>query len=483
MWQGTLQKIDNYRYEIPKTYKQGMKTSGIIYANQEMMNTLKNDNAPEQVANVTFLPGILGKSLAMPDIHWGYGFPIGGVAGLDDENGVLSPGGVGYDINCGVRLVRTNLTLKDVQPKIKELIDEIFVNVPSGVGSEGKIKVSMQELDLVLKEGAKWGVEKGYGWQKDLEYLEENGFMKNALPEKVSFRAKQRGTPQIGSLGAGNHFLEVQKVEEIYDYEIAKILGITQKEQIMVMIHTGSRGLGYQIAEDYIEVMNNAVRKYNIQLPDRQLCCAPTNSKESEDYFKAMQCGANYAWANRQLIVHWVREAFEKVFKRKAEEMDMNIVYDVAHNIAKLEEHIINGKRQKIYVHRKGATRSFGKNREEVPLKYREIGQPVLIPGDMGRESYVLVGTEKAMEETFGSTCHGAGRVMSRNEAMRRFTPEGIRRELALKGIYVREASKNVLTEEAPSAYKNVANVVDVCHGAGISKKVVRLKPLGVMKG
>jgi tRNA-splicing ligase RtcB len=424
------------------------------------------DSSPEQVANVTTLPGIVGKSLAMPDIHYGYGFPIGGVAAMDAELGVISPGGVGYDINCGVRMVRTNLDIKDIQPKIRELIDTIFNNVPSGVGSEGKIRLKGNEIEDVLSGGAKWAVEHGYGWQGDLEVLEEQGMMANADPSAVSQRAKSRGVPQLGTLGAGNHFLEVQRVGEIFEPETAKTFGIDRVDQAIVMIHTGSRGCGYQIAEDYINEMRGAVKKYNITLADPELVAAPFNSPEGQKYFKAMACGANYAWANRQLILHWVRESF-----------------DVCHNIAKLEEHEFEGSRKKVIVHRKGATRAFAKGSTDVPLKYRSAGQPVLIPGDMGTSSYILVGTEQAMRETWGSTCHGAGRVMSRSEAIRRFTPDQIRAQLSGKGIYVRAASKDVLTEEAPAAYKRVDDVVGICSGAGISRLVAKMIPLGVMKG
>ncbi len=482
-WTGPLKKIDEYRYEIPKDYKPGMRTSGIIYMDAKMLDLVTRDNALEQVANVATLPGIVGKSLAMPDIHWGYGFPIGGVAATDAEEGVLSPGGVGFDINCGVRLIRTNLSSKDITPKTKELIDTMFINIPSGLGSKGKIRVTHEELKNVLEQGVPWAVEKGYGWEEDLEYLEENGHMDIADVSKVSERAIQRGMPQLGSLGAGNHFLEIQRVDKIYDERTAKVLGIEHEGQITVMIHTGSRGCGHQIASDYIKEMERAVKKYNIILPDRQLACAPTTSKESQDYFKAMACAANFGWTNRQLILHWVRESFEKVLKHSAEDLDMHLVYGITHNMAKLEEHEVDGKKRKLYVHRKGATRAFAEGSADIPRKYRSIGQPVLIPGDMGTASYVLVGTKKAMEETFGSTCHGAGRVMSRRAATRRFNASSIKESLRQKGIYVRAASRDVLTEEAPESYKRIDDVVRIVHGAGISRMIARLTPLGVMKG
>jgi tRNA-splicing ligase RtcB len=482
-WRGPLEKLDEYRFRIPQSYKSGMRTCGIIYANEELIKGVKQDEAPEQVANVATLPGIVGPSMAMPDIHWGYGFPIGGVAATDAEEGVISPGGVGYDINCGVRLLRTNLEVKDVQEKLKPLIDTIFEEVPSGLGSKGKVRLDVRELDAVLEGGARWAVEKGFGRPEDIDHIEENGRMDGADTSTVSRLAKQRGAPQLGTLGSGNHFLEIQRVEEIFDDGAARAMGISGPGQVMVMIHTGSRGCGYQICDDWLKVMHGAFRKYGISLPDEQLACAPASSIEAQHYFKAMACGANYAWANRQLITHWVREAFGKVLGQRPEELDLGVIYDIAHNIAKLEEHELDGKRRRLYVHRKGATRSFGPGRSEVVPAYRSLGQPVLIPGNMGSESYVLLGTERAMRETFGSACHGAGRVMSRNQAVRQFRDRQIIEALREKGIYARGASDTVMSEEAPGAYKDVSSVVDVCHGAGIARKVARLKPMGVMKG
>jgi len=487
-WNGPLKKINNFCFEIPSSYKGeknnlNMKTSAYIYADEKMISSIREDNAPEQTANMTILPGIIGKAMAMPDIHWGYGFPIGGVAATDIENGVISPGGVGFDINCGIRLVRTNLFEDDLnQNIIKNLTDKMFTNVPSGLGSKSKIRLNKQELEKVLSQGAKWAVENGYGWGQDTKFLEENGCLKNADIKHVSEKAKQRGLSQVGSLGAGNHFLEIQKVAEIYDGKAAKTFGIHKKGQITVMIHTGSRGFGHQVCTDHLKILEKAVKKYNIWLPDRQLACAPINSKEGDSYLKAMACAANFAWANRQLIVHWVRESFEEILKQKAEQMDMNIIYDVCHNIAKIEEHEINGKKTKICVHRKGATRAFGPERKEIPLEYREVGQPVIIPGDMGTESYILKGTNKA-KETFYSTCHGAGRVMSRHKATKKWRGEEIIKNLKQKNIYIHPASLKVAAEEAPGAYKKIKNVVDIVHGAGFSKKVVKLKPLGVVKG
>jgi tRNA-splicing ligase RtcB len=487
-WNGPLNKIDEFRYEIPSSYKGErnnlkMRTSAVIYANSQMIDSIRKDNALEQAANVAMLPGIVGKSLAMPDIHWGYGFPIGGVAATDAEEGVISPGGVGFDINCGVRLVRTNLTINDLdEKKIQHLVDEMFINVPSGLGSKAKVRLSRKELDDVLQLGARWAVENGYGWKEDVEYLEENGCLKQADISKVSEKAKQRGAPQLGSLGAGNHFLEIQKVAKIYDSVAAKAFGVKDVGQIMVMIHTGSRGFGHQVCTDHLRVLEQAVRKYNIWLPDRQLACAPVHSKVGQDYLKAMACAANFAWCNRQMIVHWVRESFGRILNESAENLDMGIVYDVCHNIAKLEEHEVDGKKRKLCVHRKGATRSFGPGKNEVPMKYRDVGQPVLIPGDMGTKSYLLRGTKEA-EETFESTCHGAGRVMSRRQAVRQWRGESIQDDLKKKGIYVHPASWKVMAEEAPDAYKDVSEVVNVTHGAGISLKVAKLLPLGVVKG
>ena len=478
-----MNKKDEFRFEIPKSFKSCMTTSAVIFSDDKMIKSVCADNAPEQAANVACLPGIVGKSLAMPDIHWGYGFPIGGVAAFDSEKGIISPGGIGYDVNCGVKLVRTDLTVKDVGPNIKKVIDTIFQNVPSGVGEKGKLRLTGSEVEDVLDQGARWAVSKGYGWEDDLASCEENGCMKTADSSKVDSKAKQRGAPQLGTLGGGNHFLEVQRVERIFDEAAAKAFGITGPDQIVVSIHSGSRGCGHQIASDYIRVMENALRKYSIQVPDRQLACAPVHSQEGQDCFAAMSAAANYAWANRQLILHWVRESFEQALGRKAEEIGMRCVYDVAHNICKLEEHEFEGRRTKLYVHRKGATRAFDSSRAEVPQKYRSVGQPVLIPGDMGSASYVLVGTPGAMAETFGSTCHGAGRLMSRTSATKRFSANEVVSLLQGRGIYIRAASKDGIVEEAPGAYKDVDEVVRIAHGAGISKMVARLKPIGVMKG
>jgi tRNA-splicing ligase RtcB len=487
MWNGPLEKIGEYRYEIPASYRGekgniDMCVPAIIYASDDMIPSIKQDNAPEQAAAVATLPGIVGRSMAMPDIHWGYGFPIGGVAATDGEEGVISPGGVGFDINCGVRLVRTNLTAENLDQKtIKRLVDELFRNVPSGVGSKARVRLDKRRMDDVLENGARWAIENGYGWEEDARYLEENGRMAIADATHVSDKAKERGKEQVGSLGAGNHFLEIQQVGEIFDERTASVYGV-ERGQITVMIHTGSRGCGHQICTDHLRVLEQAVRKYDIHLPDRQLACAPVKSREGESYFRAMACAANFAWANRQMIVHWVRQSFENVLQTPAEDLDMHIVYDVCHNIAKYEEHEVDGTKRHVYVHRKGATRSFGPSRPDVPTAYAAVGQPVIIPGDMGTESYLLKGTDAAAE-TFGSTCHGAGRVMSRSAAKRRWNGRDIARKLQQMGIYVHAASWEVVAEESPEAYKDVGAVVDTAHGAGLSLKVAKLLPLGVVKG
>ena len=478
-----LEQIDAWRYRIRKTYKPGMRTEGRLYISRELMQDAFGDKAVEQVANVAFLPGIVGASLAMPDIHWGYGFPIGGVAATDIESGgVISPGGVGFDINCGVRLMRTGLQKSDLSAKTEELCNELFRSVPAGVGSKGELRLSAAEEKRLMRKGAAWAVEQGMGTAEDLVHTEEQGRMADADPDAVSARAYERGRQQSGTLGSGNHFVEVQYVEKIFDDASAQTLGL-HEGQVTVMIHTGSRGLGHQVCTDYIQTMLGAMRKYGITVPDRQLACAPVNSPEGQDYLRAMNCAANYAWANRQVLMHRVREAFERFFKTGWQGLQMSLVYDVAHNMAKIEEHTVDGQQKKLCVHRKGATRAFGPGNPAVPEQYRRIGQPVIIPGDMGRCSYVLVGTEQAMLETFGSTCHGAGRVKSRSEAIRTLDAREVLNELKAKGIVVRATGRETICEEAPQAYKDVNQVVEVVHEAGISRKVCRLKPLAVVKG
>jgi tRNA-splicing ligase RtcB len=482
-WNGPLEKLDDNRLRIPKSYNPKMRVDGIIYADANLIDDIKADQAPEQVANVATLPGIVGQSLAMPDIHWGYGFPIGGVAAFTLADGVVSPGGVGYDINCGVRLLRTRLMREDLKPQLLErLVRAIYDNVPSGVGSKGKIRISRHEVAQVLTHGARWAVDSGYGTEEDLEYTEEHGQMAGADLAGVSERALERGMPQLGTLGAGNHFLEIQEVTEVYDAKAAATLGISLG-QITVMIHTGSRGLGYQICDDNVKLLGAVSKKYGIELVDRQLACAPVESPEGRRYFGAMVCAANYAWANRQAIAHWVREAFSQVLGLSLEQLGMGQVYDVAHNIAKFEQHMVGKDCVKLCVHRKGATRAFGPGDQTIPARYRHLGQPVLIPGDMGTSSYLLVGTTRAEQETFGSACHGAGRVWSRTRALKETERRNVATELRGKGIMVMAASREVLREEVPDAYKDVDKVVDVCARAGIANKVARMKPLGVVKG
>jgi tRNA-splicing ligase RtcB len=482
-WSGPLEKVDPFRFTIPRSYKPQMRTSGLIFIGESMIPQLRQDHAPEQVANVATMPGIVGMSMAMPDIHWGYGFPIGGVAAFDYDAGVISPGGIGYDINCGVRLIRTDLLEADVRPHIRALTDVCFKNVPSGVGEGGLVKVSRQELARLATDGVAWAVEKGYAWPDDPEHIEAEGHLDDADFGRVGERAVTRGKDQVGSLGAGNHFVEIQKVERVYDEPAAKALGIDQVGQVCVMVHTGSRGFGHQIATDSIEACERVVKREKIELPDLQLACAPIGSKEGQDYWKAMCCGANFAWNNRQLITFGVRNAFADVLRRSAEDMGMGIVYDVCHNIGKVEEHQVDGGRRKVVVHRKGATRAFPAGHPETPAKYRSVGQPVLIPGDMGTCSFVLVGLPTAMERSFGSSCHGAGRQMSRKAATRAFEARDVVRSLEDRGIYLHAASRAGIVEEAPGAYKNVEDVVRVAEGAGLTKIVARMVPLGVVKG
>ncbi len=477
-----LQRIDEVRWLLPKGYKARMRVPGLIISTEKLIRGVEKMSV-DQLANVATLPGIYKYSLAMPDMHSGYGFPIGGVAAFDAHEGVISPGGVGFDINCGVRLLRTDLRESDVRPKLKQLVEKLFSNVPSGLGSRGKVRLSPAQLDEVISMGARWAVENGYGWEEDLAHTEEGGMMEGADPSAIGRRAKERGAPQLGSLGSGNHFLEVQVVDKIYDPEAARVMGIEGPGQITVMIHTGSRGFGHQVADDYLGLMLREARNLDFRLPDRQLVCAYAGSKLAQRYFSAMKGAANYAWANRQMIVHWVRESFEAVFGRSAEDMGMRMVYDVAHNIAKLEEHVVDGKTVKVFVHRKGATRAFPPGRPEIPPDYRDIGQPVLIPGSQGTASYVMVGTEQAMRETFGTSAHGAGRVMSRARAKRTYRGSQIVEMLARKGIIVKPASLAVAAEEAPGAYKDVDEVVLATHKAGIARMVARLRPIGVVKG
>jgi tRNA-splicing ligase RtcB (3'-phosphate/5'-hydroxy nucleic acid ligase) len=478
-----LEKVNDYMWRIPQ-YKPEMRVPGMVFANQALLEKMQTDRTLWQCSNVAQLPGIYKHAVTLPDGHEGYGFPIGGVAATDYENGVISPGGVGYDINCGVRLLSTTMSEKDVRPKLAPLAETIFRNVPSGLGSRRKdFTISTNDLEKLVVEGVQWLIDRGLGWAEDAKHCEENGHMKNANPDKVSNTAKNRGLTQIGTLGSGNHFLEIQKVDKIFNPKTAKAFGLTHEGQVTVMIHCGSRGYGHQVCSDYLRVMEHAVQKYKISLPDRELACAPGSSSEAKDYIEAMACAVNYAFANRQAIMHWVRQSFQQVYGQNAEKFGLNLVYDVAHNIAKVETHNIDGVQKKVWVHRKGATRAFPAGHPDVPDDYRSEGQPVLIPGSMGTSSWVLVGSQKAMDLTFGSTAHGAGRMMSRSAAKRQYWGGDIKTGLEKRGIVVRAASVSVLAEEADQAYKNVDMVADVSDKVGIATKVARLVPLAVVKG
>ncbi|MBI3020643.1 MAG: RtcB family protein [Candidatus Omnitrophica bacterium] len=481
-WTGPLEKIDDYRWRIPQSYSPGMRVPGLVFADEKLLADIKTDQSLQQVANVAHLPGIVKVSMAMPDIHWGYGAPIGGVAAFDVESGIVSPGMVGYDQNCGVRLVRTDLTVEDVQPKLRTLIASLFNDIPCGVGMSGDIRISKKDADRVMTQGSRWVISKGYGVAEDAAHTESQGCLDGADPSQVSERAFQRGSDQLGTLGSGNHFLEVQAVETVYDEQAANVLGL-HSGHVTVMIHSGSRGFGYQICDDYLDVTERTMAKYGISVPDRQLACAPISSDEGQRYLGAMRCAANYAWSNRQCLMHLARLTFERVFGKSWEQLGMHLVYDVAHNIAKFETHRVEGRDQTVCVHRKGATRAFPPGHPETPEGYREIGQPVIIPGDMGRHSYVLVGTQQAMEESFGSCCHGAGRVMSRSEAVRQAAGRSIEQELERQGIIVMGRGRKGVAEEQPSAYKDVNDVVQVVHNAGLAKRVARMRPIGVIKG
>lgn len=477
-----LKPIRENVWELPKTAKKGMNVPSRLFLSKNLLKDV-HDGAIEQIANVAFLPGIHKNSIALPDMHFGYGFPIGGVAALDYENGGLSPGGIGFDINCGVRLLRTNLEAEKIKPHVSKILDSFFNNIPSGVGKRGKMKLSFSELKNVLEQGAKWAVQKGYGTERDLEHLEEKGCLAGADATKVSEKALKRGSPQLGTLGAGNHFLEIQKVEEIFLPEIAKAFGIEKKGQIMIMIHSGSRGFGHQVCTDYLQILERKFRDLIRNLPDRELVYAPSGTRECKDYFAAMASAANFAWTNRQMIMHWVRESVHKTLGVSEQDANIQVVYDVAHNVGKIEEYNIDGKRTKVFIHRKGATRAFGPNSDDLPNDYKSVGQPVIVPGSMGTASYVLVGTETAKNETFSSVCHGAGRTKSRHKALKTYRGEAIKNELGKQGIVVRSASWKTIAEEAPGVYKDVDEVVKVCQVAGIAKIVAKMRPLGVVKG
>jgi tRNA-splicing ligase RtcB len=480
---GYISRVDENLYRLERGFQNGMRVPGYIYVSDILMQQAQKDNALSQVANVATLPGIVSASLAMPDIHWGYGFAIGGVAAFDPRReGIVSPGGVGYDINCGVRLLRTNLDADETKEQIEPVINQMFRDIPVGVGEEGDFVFDGKKMERILREGSQAIVKEGLGWPRDLEHIEEGGALDGANPDLVTERARERGRRQCGTLGGGNHFIEIQRVDEIFDPEAANTYGL-HEGMLTVMIHTGSRGLGHQTCDDTLRIMRDAVLKYGIELPDRQLACAPLESKEGRDYIAAMACAANFAWANRSILTHMIRNAFERVMGESAERLGLEIVYDVAHNIAKWETHTVDGKKSRLLVHRKGATRAFPAGHRDVPESYRHVGQPVLIPGDMGSASWVLRARDKAMEMTFGSACHGAGRAMGRNEAKRTIDYNKLIRQMDEKGIIVRAASKKGLVEEAPDAYKDVDEVVEVTHRSGISTKVARLVPLAVIKG
>lgn len=476
-----IEKVSDFKWRIPKQGK--MRVDGIVYASEKLLKGLTEDQSLQQVANVAHLPGIVKYSIAMPDIHWGYGFPIGGVAAFRMEDGVISPGGVGYDINCGVRLLRSDIPKQQALAKARELVAALFQNIPTGVGSHRKdLKLSHGEMKKMAREGARWAFSQGFGYAEDIEHIEERGTIPQADPQEVSPRAFERGRDQLGTLGSGNHFVEVGYVDEIFDPEAAEALGLA-KDHVTVIVHTGSRGFGYQICDDYLKVMDSATRRYGIELPDRQLACAPIQSDEGQRYFRAMACGANFAFNNRQIITHWVRETFEKIFGMGPRDHGLRTIYDVCHNIAKIEKHTLDGQEKSLCIHRKGATRAFPPGHESLPDDYRRLGQPVLVPGDMGRYSFVLVGTPTAYSETFGTSCHGAGRVLSRHAAKKVARGRSIVKELEAKGIQIMADGYGTIVEEMPEAYKDVADVVEVVHQAGIGKKVARLRPFCVIKG
>ena len=474
-------KLDDYRWIIPKSGK--MNAEGIIYADSPMMESLREDGSLQQVMNVACLPGIVGRSMAMPDIHWGYGFPIGGVAAFDAETGVISPGGVGYDINCGVRLMRSELEAAQVADSLPKIVKALFQNIPSGIGSKRKdLRISAKQMNNVLKKGVRWAASEGFARTDDTPYIEAGGCIPGADPNTVSERAYNRGRNQLGTLGSGNHFIEVGVVDSIYDGPAAQAMGL-EPGQLTVMVHTGSRGLGHQVCDDYIQVLLKAAGKHHIDLPDKQLCCAPIRSSEAKRYLSAMACAANFAFCNRQIIGYWVEETFQEVLQMSARAIGLSLVYDICHNMAKQETHEVDGRSRSLCIHRKGATLALPPYAEGLPERYRQVGQPVLIPGDMGRSSHVLAGTETGWKETFGSCCHGAGRVLSRKQAKKSAKGRAIIRELEDRGIYVQSAGKGTVAEEMSDAYKDVDKVVDIVHNAGIAKKVAKLAPLGVIKG
>ncbi len=477
-----LIKISDNEWEIPQSFRSDMRVSVRVFASRKLLDKVLDDRSLEQAVNAATLPGLVGQVLVMPDMHQGYGFPIGGVAATRYPEGVISPGAIGYDINCGVRLLASQIPFEAGEKRLGDLASSLNFHCPSGVGGKGELRMSENDLDHVCREGAEWALKHGYATQADLRRTEEGGRLDGADPGKVSARAKERGRPQLGTLGAGNHFIEVDLVEQIFDPQAARLMGLEQGN-LVVQIHCGSRGFGHQICTDYVEDFQAAVRRYNISLPDRELVCAPLDSREGQDYLAAMRCAANYAFANRQVLAHNARKAFEQVFAGEVDNWRLHQVYDVAHNMGKIETHLIDGKPVKVCVHRKGATRAFGPGASELPEEYRVIGQPVLVPGSMGTASWVLVGTDESMARSFGSSCHGAGRVMSRAKAKKEVRGERLRQELEDGGIRVRAGSLAGLAEEAPQAYKNVDAVVETVAAVGIARKVARLRPVAVVKG
>ena len=475
-------QIEPYIWEIPKGYVDGMNVPGRIFASKNILDKAMEDRALEQVANVATLPGIVGHSMAMPDIHWGYGFPIGGVAATDGETGAISPGGVGFDIGCGVRLLRSDLTWPEVQPRIRQVVDQIGRRAPRGVGGKGRLPVPANDIDKVLSEGVMYPLGRGMGWESDAEFAEDGGVLPNAKPEQVSDRAKERGSSQLGSLGAGNHFLEIQVVDQIRDQHAADVMNVFEG-QVVVMIHSGSRGIGHQTCTDHLRTIDSLMRELGIEVPDRQLACVPLDHPAAQAYLGAMDAAGNFAKANRHVLAHTVRESFAGVFGRDARELGMELVYDVSHNLAKLETYNVDGRDRKLCVHRKGATRAFGPGHPELPSSYRDIGQPVIVPGSMGTHSWLLVGGPRANELSFGSTCHGAGRAMSRTKAKKQMSGQDLKRQLEGQGITLARSKWNLLSEEAPYAYKDSAEVVETCEGAGLSKVVAGMRPVGVIKG
>jgi tRNA-splicing ligase RtcB (3'-phosphate/5'-hydroxy nucleic acid ligase) len=482
-WQDLVQQLDDYRWEIPISYKEGMRVPARIYASRRLLEMAAQEEALEQAANVAFLPGIVWRSLAMPDIHQGYGFPIGGVAAMRTDGGVVSPGGVGFDINCGTRIVLTNLNETEVRPRLRELANQLFRDIPAGLAGKGSLRLTDDDLEQVMTRGAAWAVERGYGRAADLDVTESEGCLPGADPGQVSKRARDRGRSQLGTLGSGNHFLEVQVLDEVLDREVATRFGLREPGQVLLFLHTGSRGFGHQVCQDFLDRMEAAQQRYGIELPDRQLACAPIASPEGSAYLSAMAAAANFAWANRQCITEVARRAVARIFGRSADELEMAVLYDVGHNSAKIEQHTYEGEPIELCVHRKGATRAFPAGHPEVPARYRDVGQPVLVPGDMGRCSFVAVGLETAMRETWGSACHGAGRVQSRHAAKRMLRGVNLVKRLEAQGIIVRAQNPRLLAEEASEAYKDVSEVVDVLEHAGISRNVARLRPMAVIKG